>query len=62
MVRIEQDCVYETIELEPVLRHCKRVIDQMCRQGTIPAKKIGGKWLVEGGALLDFLKGTRRRY
>ena len=56
---VEANYIYETIELEPILHNCKRIIDRKCKDGIIPAKKVGRVWLVEGSNLLAYLKDTK---
>lgn len=55
-MKIEENKIYTTIELEEVLHNKKRVLDRMCREKKIPAKKVGRNWMIEGKKLLDHLR------
>lgn len=51
---------YTTLELVPILHASKWTLDKKCRIGEIPAKKVGKGWIVEEGALQNYIKKTRR--
>lgn len=50
---------YTTLELEPILHCDKRVLDRKCREGIIPAFKVGRSWVIEENNLQDFIRKTR---
>ena len=57
---IEAGKTYTPIQLESILNAKEWTIKKWCREKEIPAKKIGGKWIIEGELLLNFLRNDKK--
>lgn len=56
---LEEIKTYCTAELEGVFGATKELLDKKCRDGTIPAFKMGREWRIEKSNLISFLRNSR---
>lgn len=61
VVEIKSDALYRPGDLVEVLSLNLRTIQKMLKAGTLPGRKIGGRWYTLGGDLLAMAQGGSDR-
>lgn len=50
----KMDLIWEVAEIAKIIGRTERQTFHMLQSGSLPAKKVGGRWVVERGALIRF--------